>query len=152
MKFLIPGAAALLLAPAAFAQTTTPAPQTNAPMQTTTPAPTDQASPDAQSMSTATDSSGAGPSAAPVKPTVGATVYGSAGTPVGTIKAMDPKLVTLTTAKGDIRLPLEGIGAGPNGPMIAMTAEQLNAAIDQAKAAQPVAKSKTTSAATRKRR
>lgn len=149
MKHVIPCAAALLLVPAAFAQTTTPTP-TTAPGQTATPTPTDQASPDAQSMSTATDSSvtGLAVTAAVVKPTVDATVYGSAGTAVGKIKAIDGKLVTLTTPKGDIRLETGSIGPGPQGPSISVTAEQLSTMIDQAKVSQPVATSKTTSAAT----
>ena len=138
MKHVFPVVVALLLAPAVSAQTTAPSStdQTNQAQTTGDP--------------TAAPAAGATPPAAAalVKPTVGATVYGSAGTPVGTIKAMDAQLVTLTTAKGDVRLPVASVGPGPNGPVVGVTADQLYAAIDQAKAAQPVATSKTTSDAT----
>ncbi len=59
----------------------------------------------------------------------GATVYGSAGTSLGTIKALEGEFVTVTTAKGDARLPIGSFGPGPQGVTIGMTAEQLNAAM-----------------------
>lgn len=64
----------------------------------------------------------------------GATVYGAGGTQVGTIKAADAQFVTLTTAKGEVKLPVAGFGAGPNGVVIGMTAAQLDAAISGAAA------------------
>ncbi len=64
--------------------------------------------------------------------TPGATVRGSAGAVVGTVKATDAQYVTLTTSKGDVRLPLVGFGMGANGPVIGMTAAQLDAAVAQA--------------------
>lgn len=62
----------------------------------------------------------------------GTTVYGSAGTPVGTIKAADAQFVTLTTTKGDVRLPIAGFGPGPKGVTIGLTAGQLADAISSA--------------------
>ena len=62
----------------------------------------------------------------------GATVRGAAGASVGTIKAVDADLVTLTTPRGDVKLPRAGFGAGTDGPVIGMTAAQLDAAITQA--------------------
>lgn len=62
----------------------------------------------------------------------GAAVFGSAGTEVGTIKAADSQFVTLTTAKGDVRLPVTGFGPGAKGVTIGMTAEQLASAIGSA--------------------
>lgn len=60
----------------------------------------------------------------------GTQVNGSAGTPVGTIKAADAQYVTLTTAKGDVKLPASGFGADASGKIaIGMTAAQLDAAI-----------------------
>ena len=59
----------------------------------------------------------------------GATVYGSGGASLGTIKAVDGEFVTVTTAKGDARLPIGSFGPGPQGVTIGMTAEQLNAAM-----------------------
>lgn len=63
------------------------------------------------------------------KLTTGATVYGSAGTSLGTIKAVEGEFVTLTTAKGDARLPKGSFGPGPQGVTVGMTAAQLEAAM-----------------------
>lgn len=64
--------------------------------------------------------------------TAGATVRGSAGATVGTIKSIDADYVTLTTPRGDVKLPANAVAAGPNGPTIGMTAAELDAAIAQA--------------------
>lgn len=70
-----------------------------------------------------------------------------AGTPVGsvdgtatlgTIKSADAQFVTLTTAKGDVKLPVAGFAAGPSGNVImGMTAAQFEAAIGGAAPAAP---------------
>ena len=72
-----------------------------------------------------------------------------AGTPVGsvdgtatlgTIKSADAQFVTLTTAKGDVKLPVAGFAAGPSGNVImGMTSAQFDAAIGGAAAAAPAA-------------
>jgi hypothetical protein len=59
----------------------------------------------------------------------GATVYGVGGASLGTIKAVDGEFVTVTTEKGDARLPLGSFGPGPQGVTIGMTAAQLDAAM-----------------------
>jgi preprotein translocase subunit YajC len=59
----------------------------------------------------------------------GASVYGSGGTKLGTIKVVDASMVTLTTDKGDAKLPIAGFGPGPQGVTIGMTAAQLSAAM-----------------------
>lgn len=64
--------------------------------------------------------------------TPGATVRGAGGAVVGTVKASDAEYVTLTTTKGDVKLPMSGFGMGPNGPVIGLTAAQLDAAVTQA--------------------
>lgn len=64
--------------------------------------------------------------------TPGAAVRGAAGASVGTVKEADAQYVTLTTAKGDVRLPIASFAAGANGPTISLTADQLDAAIAQA--------------------
>lgn len=57
-------------------------------------------------------------------------------TVVGTIKAADPQYVTLTTAKGDVKLPATGFAAGPDGGIIiGMTAAQFDTAVTGAAAA-----------------
>lgn len=71
--------------------------------------------------------------AANAKLVVGATVNGSAGSPVGTIDAIDAQFVTLKLTSGSlVRLPRSGIAAGPNGGVIGMTAEQLQAQVGAA--------------------
>ena len=72
-----------------------------------------------------------------VKPAVGVTVFDAAGTKVGTIKAMTRQLATLTTAKGDVRLPVTSIAPGPNGAVIGGTAAEIEAAAGKAASAQP---------------
>ena len=94
--------------------------------------------------------------------TPGATVRGAGGASVGTVKSADAQFVTLTTAKGDVQLPMSGFGMGPNGPVIGMTAAQLDAAVTQAggtaaspdvaadpEAAAPAAEATTTSTETK---
>jgi len=62
----------------------------------------------------------------------GATVYGTGGTQLGTIKSVDATGVTLTTADGDAVLPVTGFGPGPQGILLGMTADQLKAAMTAA--------------------
>jgi hypothetical protein len=61
----------------------------------------------------------------------GAQVYGQSGaTSVGTVKDATGDLVTLTTPKGDVRLPIAGFAAGPDGKIIiGMTAAEFDAAV-----------------------
>jgi preprotein translocase subunit YajC len=62
----------------------------------------------------------------------GATVYGTGGAQLGTIKSVDASGVTLTTADGDAVLPVTGFGPGPQGILLGMTADQLKAAMTAA--------------------
>lgn len=69
----------------------------------------------------------------------GAMVHGTGNAMLGTIKAVDAQYVTLTTPKGDAKLPINGFGPGPNGVVtLGMTQAQLDAAMGGA-AAQPQA-------------
>ena len=61
--------------------------------------------------------------------TTGAAVYGTGGAQLGTIKATDAQFVTITTAKGDAKLPVGSFGPGPSGVTIGMTQAQLDAAM-----------------------
>ncbi len=66
-------------------------------------------------------------SAAAIAP--GATVVGSAGATVGTIETVEGDLVTLKLQSGKmVRLPRSSVGVGPNGPVIGMTAAEIEAA------------------------
>ncbi|VVT03311.1 conserved exported hypothetical protein [Sphingomonas sp. EC-HK361] len=54
---------------------------------------------------------------------------------VGTIKSADAQFVTLTTAKGEVKLPANGFSMGPNGLIVGLTAQQFDAAVSGAAAA-----------------
>ena len=61
--------------------------------------------------------------------TPGATVYGSAGASLGTVKEVDSQFVTVNAAKGPVKLPIAAFSKGSNGPMLAMTASELDQAL-----------------------
>lgn len=62
----------------------------------------------------------------------GATVYDPQGGTVGTVESVDGDFVVLATAKSKVRLPKTSFGTGAKGPVIAMTAAQLDQAAAQA--------------------
>jgi hypothetical protein len=63
------------------------------------------------------------------KLTPGTAVTGLNGATLGTIKSADAQFVTLTTAKGDVKLPIAGFSADASGKIVAgITADQLAAA------------------------
>lgn len=61
----------------------------------------------------------------------GAQVYGQSGaSSIGTVKDAAGDLVTLTTPKGDVRLPVAGFAAGADGKIvIGMSAAEFDAAV-----------------------
>jgi preprotein translocase subunit YajC len=62
--------------------------------------------------------------------TPGAMVHDRQRAMVGTIEAVEGDLVTLKLASGTmVRLPKSGFAPGPNGPVIGMTAAQLQAQV-----------------------
>ena len=69
--------------------------------------------------------------------TKGAQVNDTAGAKVGTIEAVEGEFATIATAKSKVRLPLSAFAKGASGPVIAMTAAELDAA---AKSAAPTGK------------
>ena len=59
----------------------------------------------------------------------GAAVRGAGGLVVATIDAIDDQFVTLKLTSGElVKLPKEGVAAGPEGPVIGMTDAELRAA------------------------
>lgn len=66
--------------------------------------------------------------------TQGAQVTDTKGAPVGTIESVEGEFATVATANSKVRLPLNAFGKGATGPVIAMSAAELDAA---AKSAQP---------------
>jgi hypothetical protein len=69
----------------------------------------------------------------------GATVYGTGGATLGTIKATDAQYVTLKTPKGEAKLPIAGFGPGEKGVTLGMSAAQLDAAMSGAATPAPAA-------------
>ncbi|WP_445192918.1 hypothetical protein ACT009_03095 [Sphingomonas sp. Tas61C01] len=69
---------------------------------------------------------------------------------LGTIKSADAQFVTLTTAKGDVKLPVAGFAAGPSGNVImGMTQAQFDTALGGAAPAAPAAAGTAPAAATK---
>lgn len=73
--------------------------------------------------------------------TVGATVKDTAGGTVGTVKKVDSQYVLVATGKNEVRLPITAFGAGTDGPVIAMTATQLDQAAAAAGGGKPAPQS-----------
>ncbi len=62
----------------------------------------------------------------------GGKVLDTAGGIAGTVESVDGDFVVLATGKSKVRLPKTSFAMGPNGPVIALTAAQLDAAAAQA--------------------
>ena len=62
----------------------------------------------------------------------GAKVLDTTGATAGTIESVEGDYVVLATAKSKVRLPKTSFAIGPNGPVIALTATQIDAAAAQA--------------------
>ncbi|WP_374405086.1 hypothetical protein [Pelagerythrobacter sp.] len=67
--------------------------------------------------------------------TVGATVYGPEGNPVGTVESVANGVVTLDTGTHKAPLPTNAFGTSENGPTITVTKAQLDAMIAEQMAA-----------------
>jgi hypothetical protein len=63
----------------------------------------------------------------------GAAVHGTGGMTLGTVKASDDEFVTVTSKQGDVRMPVSGFAAGPNGLVVGMTSAEFDAAVTAAK-------------------
>ncbi len=59
----------------------------------------------------------------------GASIYGSGGQVVGTVESVEGEFVTLAVGDQKAKLPISSVTAGPSGPMIAMSAADLRAAV-----------------------
>lgn len=64
----------------------------------------------------------------------GAAVSDPSGAKVGTVEAVEGEFATVATANSKVRLPLTAFAKGANGPVIAMTAAELDAAAKSAAA------------------
>lgn len=59
----------------------------------------------------------------------GTEVRGSAGAVIAKVKELDGDNVVLTTPKGEVRVPLTGVGANTQGVFIGMTQAEFDAAV-----------------------
>lgn len=114
-------------------------------------APADPATPSQAATAPATTGGAAASAttAASATPTIaaGAKVLDTAGGTAGTIESSDGDYVVLATGKSKVRLPKTSFAIGPNGPVIAMTAAQIDAAAAQAAPAAASAPTKANVAA-----
>jgi hypothetical protein len=78
--------------------------------------------------------------AAAVAPTVGAKVYGPEGNEVGTVESVQNGVITVNTGAARAGLPTSAFAMREKGLTIGMTKEQLEAAINGAKAQSSAAK------------
>jgi hypothetical protein len=72
----------------------------------------------------------------PQQISVGMAVSGPGGAPVGKVDAVSGELVTVATANTKAQLPKTAFAQGPNGLVISMTADQLDAAAKAAASSQ----------------
>jgi preprotein translocase subunit YajC len=80
----------------------------------------------------AAPASSTAPAASTASITAGTKVLDTAGGTAGTIESVDGDFVVLATTKSKVRLPKSSFAMGPNGPVIAMTAAQIDTAAAQA--------------------
>lgn len=106
----------------------------------------------AQTAPATTDAPAAATTAAPAAASVakGATVYDAQGGTVGTVDAVDAKLATVSTATTGtkVQIPLGNFGTGEKGPVIGMTAAQLDSAAGVKPGATPSATASAADTAT----
>ena len=63
------------------------------------------------------------------KLTVGTDVHGKNGAPVAKVKSVDGDNVVLASAKGDVTIPITGLGTNDQGIFIGMTQAEFDAAV-----------------------
>lgn len=127
--------AGVLLPVAATAQTAPAASPPATPSQAAT-------APATSGGAAATTSSTAAPATSTAAITAGSKVLDTAGGTAGTIESVEGDYVVLATTKSKVRLPKTSFAMGPNGPVIAMTASQIDAAAAQAAPAAAAAPTK----------
>jgi preprotein translocase subunit YajC len=104
--------------------------------QTAAPAPAASAAPGATTPGAAGQPAKGTPATGAAGVAQGSTVLDTSGGTVGTIESVNGDMVVLATTKSKVQLPKSSFALGPNGPVIAMTAQQLD---DAAAKAQPQA-------------
>lgn len=72
------------------------------------------------------------PATAAAQLKVGATIYDTAGAEVGTVDSMTADSVVVSTGTNKVAIPPTSFGPGANGPVLAATRAQLDAAAGQA--------------------
>jgi hypothetical protein len=145
MTLLLSGTAVLAVPAMAAPPAATTSPTTATTSQPTSNAPATAAAPAAGATSGATSNSPASTTAAAAggstqtaaasgSVAVGATVKDTQGGTVGTIESVDGQYAVLATTKNKVRLPLSSFGMGADGPILAMTQAEVDAAAASAAA------------------
>jgi len=132
-KFLLAGAALLATVPALAAPAEQTVPPSSPAAASTTPTTQDSAS---SPTASATASTGQTASASG-NVTVGATVRDPKGGTVGKIESVEGQYAVLATTRNKVRLPLSSFGKGADGPIIALTEAQVDAAAAGGKTGAP---------------
>lgn len=101
------------------------------------------ASAPAASSTTAPAASAAAPTAGATGIAQGAKVLDTSGGTVGTIESVDGDYAVIATTKSKVRLPKTSFAMGPSGPVIGMTASQLDDAASKAAPPQQTAAAPT---------
>lgn len=115
--------------PATGASTTAPAATAPSASMPGTPATAAAAAPPSTTAAPAASASAATPAASASGEVVaGATVKDTNGGTVGTIESVDGQYAVLSTGKHKVRLPMTSFGKGAEGPVLAMTQAQVDAA------------------------
>lgn len=74
----------------------------------------------------------AAPASAAAQVKTGAKVFDTSGGEVGTIDAVNGDVAVVATGTNKVSIPMASFGAGANGPVLAMTKTQLDAAAGEA--------------------
>lgn len=80
----------------------------------------------------ATQAAAAAKSALMASLTPGANINGVNGASIGTVKAVEGDNVLVASPKGEVRVPVAGFSAGPNGLVLGMSAADFEAAVTAA--------------------
>jgi preprotein translocase subunit YajC len=133
-KSIMLASGALLALPAmALAQTATPTANPAGTASGSAPATSaQQSSSGAQATPNGAQQAMSGTSTAPTTLAQGSTVYDTNGGTVGTVQSISGDLVVLATDKSKVQLPKSSFAMGAKGPVIGMTAAQVDQAAAQA--------------------
>jgi hypothetical protein len=134
MTFLLAGTAVMAMPALAAPQASAPADTSATTATTPASSPTTSTANPPASTAAATPAATSQTAAASGNVTAGVTVKDTNGGTVGTIESVDGQYAVLATTKSKVRLPISSFGKGAEGPILAMTQAQVDAAAASAAA------------------